>query len=63
MKTVQEYPIILTAKHIMEILGVGKDYAYELMKRKDFPTIKVGKYKRVHRDDFFAWLEKQKQAQ
>jgi len=50
------YPIILTASDISEILKVSKPTAYELMDKDDFPLIKIGRCKRVLRDEFFLWL-------
>jgi predicted DNA-binding transcriptional regulator AlpA len=61
--TIKDYPVVLTAKHIAEILGVSVRYAYDLMDRSDFPKLSnLGRCKRVFRDDFFAWLEKSKLA-
>lgn len=57
MKTVQDYPLILTADHIAEILGVSKRIAYEVMEHKGFPLVRVGRLKRVNRDAFFKWIE------
>lgn len=51
-----DYPIVLTAKEISEILKISKPSAYELMKRNDFPVVQLGRCKRVMRDDFFEWL-------
>lgn len=53
---IDSYPLILTAIEICEILKVSKPTAYELMDRHDFPLIKIGRSKRVLRDDFFLWL-------
>jgi hypothetical protein len=61
IKEKEDYPMVLTAQHIQEILGVGKRIAYELMDRPDFPLVRIGKkLKRVARDDFFEWLSDQK---
>ncbi|MED0670400.1 helix-turn-helix domain-containing protein [Aneurinibacillus aneurinilyticus] len=60
-KTVEDYPLVLTAKHICEILSISKPTAYELMKRTDFPTLPIpGRIRRVQRDAFFRWMEGQK---
>lgn len=59
MKTTTDYPLILTADHISEIMGVSKRIAYEMMEYKGFPLIRVGRLKRVNRESFFCWLEKQ----
>jgi excisionase family DNA binding protein len=44
--------MVLTITEITEILRIGKRVAYELMEQKDFPTIKIGRLKRVNRDAF-----------
>lgn len=54
-----DYPIILNAKHIQEIMGIGVRRSYEIMDLKGFPKIQIGRTKRVERDKFFEWLEKQ----
>lgn len=53
---INTYPIILTAGDISGILKVSKPTAYELMDKDDFPLIKIGRCKRVLRDEFFLWL-------
>jgi len=59
IKNKEDYPMILEAKHIQEILGVSKPTAYELMERADFPLIRIGRLKRVTREAFFQWLSEQ----
>jgi hypothetical protein len=54
---ISQYPIILTADHISEILSVTKHHAYEMMKYEGFPLIRIGRLKRVNRENFFDWLE------
>lgn len=54
-----DYPIILTSLHISKILGVSRRVAYEYMERTDFPLIRIGTSKKVNRDKFFDWMEKQ----
>ncbi|MFJ7310017.1 helix-turn-helix domain-containing protein [Peribacillus frigoritolerans] len=58
-KNIEDYPMILTAVHLSEILMVSKPTAYELMEQKAFPLIKLGRSKRVLRDEFFNWLTQQ----
>jgi excisionase family DNA binding protein len=59
VKRKEDYPLVLTVTDIMEILGIGKRIAYELMDRTDFPTVRIGKLKRVNRDAFFEWIDDQ----
>ncbi|MGM0807576.1 MAG: helix-turn-helix domain-containing protein [Bacillota bacterium] len=55
----EDYPIILDSKHIAEILGVSRRFAYKVMDEPSFPLIKIAGTKRVNRDSFFKWLESQ----
>ena len=50
------YPVILDVHHISEILQISVHSAYELMKHKEFPLLKVGRLKRVVKEDFISWL-------
>lgn len=58
-KHIEDYPLMLTAVHISEILMVSKPTAYELMEHSTFPLIRIGRTKRVQREDFFDWLSQQ----
>jgi predicted DNA-binding transcriptional regulator AlpA len=59
VKRKEDYPLVLTVADIMEILGIGKRVAYALMDQTNFPTVRIGKLKRVNRDSFFEWIVKQ----
>lgn len=53
----EDYPLLLTAVEVSEILGISKRVAYTTMDEKDFPLIRIRRTKRVNRDDFFNWLD------
>jgi predicted DNA-binding transcriptional regulator AlpA len=58
-KDIKEYPVILTAVEVAEILKVSKPTAYQVMDQPGFPLIKLNnRCKRVLRDSFFSWLGK-----
>nr|WP_276532477.1 helix-turn-helix domain-containing protein [Cytobacillus horneckiae] len=57
VKAREDYPITLEARHVQEILGIGKRKAYELMDENGFPCVKIGRLKRVNRDKFFDWYD------
>lgn len=57
-----ELPEVLKAKDVSDFLNVSSRYAYEIMERNDFPTIRIGRSKRVLKEDFFKWLNSQKKA-
>ena len=57
VKQIEDYPMILTAAHLSEILSVSKPTAYEIMKQPNFPLIELGgRNKRVLKEAFFEWL-------
>ncbi|WP_042348178.1 helix-turn-helix domain-containing protein [Bacillus massiliigorillae] len=58
-KTIEEYPLVLTAAHLAEILCVSKPTAYEYMEQESFPIIRIGRSKRVLKTKFFDWLAQQ----
>lgn len=53
-------PEVLKAKDVSNFLNISIRYAYEIMEHKDFPTIRIGRSKRVMKQDFLNWLEEQK---
>ena len=59
IKNFNELPLTLSASDISQVLGISKASAYTMFKRKDFPTIKIGKRCIVSRDKFIDWLAKQ----
>lgn len=55
----EDYPLVLKAKHIAEIMGVSLPTAYEYMRHTDFPLLDLpGAVKRVGREQFFEWLDR-----
>ena len=58
-KTIEDYPMVLTAVEISEILMVSKPTAYEIMEHSNFPLIRLGRNKRVLKTEFFEWLSQQ----
>ena len=52
-------PKMATVAELRKLLNIGRDTAYNLVRRKDFPSIKLGKEYRVLVDQLPAWLLKQ----
>ena len=57
-KKLDEYPVILKADDIAQILRTSKTRAYELMNSKGFPTLKIGYRLVVPKDKFIDWIDK-----
>ena len=58
-RTIEEYPIMLTANELMEILRISRSNAYLVMKMKGFPTLRIGDRMVVSRDRLIAWIDDQ----
>ena len=52
-------PVMLSVEELQRHLGVGRDTAYRLVKRKDFPSVKIGREYRVLADNLKDWVLKQ----
>lgn len=50
---------VLTVSDVQNILKIGKNQAYDLFHRRDFPTIHIGARLRVTESAFAQWLEAQ----
>ena len=53
-----DYPDILRAEDIAQILRISRQSAYELLNSHDFPTLRVGKKRMmVPKDKFIVWID------
>ncbi|ASA26328.1 hypothetical protein B9T62_14035 [Paenibacillus donghaensis] len=48
--------VMIGIKDIMKKMGIGRDNAYVIIKRKEFHAIKVGRRYLVHEEVFDKWL-------
>ena len=58
-KSYQDLPLTLTAPEVSEVLGISRAAAYELVRSKGFPRMRIGTRILVPRDKFFQWIEEQ----
>lgn len=56
MKKTAQNPEIYRVEELTQILPIGRDKAYKLMRSKAFPSIQIGKTYLVRKDDFDSWL-------
>ena len=54
-----ELPLFLSAKLVAQTLGVSISSAYELMREKDFPALRIGSRIVVPKEKFRQWVERQ----
>jgi excisionase family DNA binding protein len=49
---------LITIKEVQALLGVGKDWIYDRIKRGDLKAYKLGRYLRFNMDDIETLVEK-----
>ncbi len=49
-----------TTKEVSQMLGCSLPTAREIMRRKDFPLIKVGKNMKVEKNAFITWASERR---
>ncbi len=56
-KSFDELPLYLNADAVAKLLGISISSAYELMREKDFPSVRIGKRLIVPKENLQTWLE------
>jgi len=54
-----KFPRLLTAQDVANILNIGHSTAYQLLKRNDLPSIRIGRSVRVHPEDLEKYIASQ----
>ena len=62
-RSYDDLPLTLTAPEVGEVLGISRAAAYELVRSKGFPHIRIGTRILVPRDKLIRWIDKQTEAQ
>ena len=55
-KSYDDLPLMLSVPDLVTLLGISRAGAYELVKRKDFPALHIGKRVLVPKDKLIAWI-------
>ena len=58
-KSYADLPLTLSAPEVAEVLGISRAAAYELVRSRGFPSLKVGTRILVPKDKFIAWINAQ----
>ncbi len=56
-KSYDELPLMLSVLEIAKVLGISKTSAYDLVRSKGFPVLKIGSRLIVPKDKFRKWVE------
>jgi excisionase family DNA binding protein len=49
-----------TTDELVRWLGLGRTKAYEMLRSGEIPSYKIGRIRRIRRQDVEAWLERNK---
>lgn len=55
----QDLPELITVYELRDYLKCGHNQAYELVRRKDFPSFKIGSKYYVNKSALAEWIERQ----
>ena len=53
----EELPEVMEVKDIQQFLKISRNTAYDLIKRKEFPTLKIGRLLRIRKESFLEWFD------
>ena len=56
-KSYDELPLMLSVQNVADVLGISISGAYELVKEKGFPRLKIGARIVVPKEKFIRWVE------
>ena len=56
-KSFDDLPLYLNAETVAKLFGISISSAYELMREKDFPSVRIGKRLIVPKENLQAWVE------
>ena len=58
-KNYMDLPLMLSVQEVGEVLGISRAGAYELVRSKGFPKVKIGNRIVVPKDKFIQWIAEQ----
>lgn len=53
--------LVYSMQEAAEVLGISKSYMYELARRGEVPTLKLGKRLVVPKEKFIKWINEEKE--
>lgn len=62
-KNYMDLPLMLSVPEVGEVLGISRAGAYELVRSKGFPKVKIGNRIVIPKDKFIQWIEDQTEVE
>lgn len=54
--------LLLKPSEVAEALGIGRSLIYELIARKEIPSVRLGRCIRIRRDSLEKWLDEHEET-
>ncbi len=58
-KNYDELPLMLSVSQVAKVLGISRTSTYDLVKKKDFPSITIGSRIVVPKEELILWIKNQ----
>lgn len=58
MTMLNKYPDVLNVKQLCEVLGIGKNTAYKLLKSREIKALRIGAVYKIPKRDVIKYLTK-----
>ena len=58
MTMLNKYPDVLNVKQLCEVLGIGKNTAYKLLKSREIKALKIGTVYKIPKIEVIKYLTK-----
>lgn len=62
-KNLDELPIVLNVSDVSKALGLSLSNTYVLFNRGDFPSFRLGKRRKISKEQFIIWLNQKAENQ
>ena len=58
MSMLNKYPDVLNVKQLCEVLGIGKNTAYKLLKNREIKALRIGAVYKIPKREVIKYLTK-----
>jgi len=55
-KSIEDLPAMIRVKELASYMGINQNKAYELVKRDNFPSLKLGQRIMIPKEHFKKWI-------
>lgn len=56
-QVIEQLPVLLTPKDVMDILGVGKNTVYRLLSSGELPAVRIGRHWKIPNNNLRVFIK------